>query len=72
MHGARSRPGRQETNEERPHDSLLLICRRFAELSRGNGGDEASPGKRVGIRLHRFPLTTPAAATTDEVCRILT
>jgi len=65
---------RKEYNEERPHSSLgYRTPKEFAELSRGKDGDEAAleNASAFASGVSHFP-TAPAAAATDEICRILT
>ena len=65
---------RKEYNEERPHSSLgYLTPNEFAELSCGKGGDKTALEKASACAsgFSHFP-TAPAAASTDEVCRIRT
>lgn len=65
---------RKEYNEERPHSSLgYKTPNEFAELSRGKDGGKAAleNASACASGVSHFP-TAPAAAATDEVCRILT
>ena len=64
----------KEYNEERPHSSLgYRTPKEFAELSRGKDGDEAAleNASAFASGVSHFP-TAPTAATTDDICRILT